>query len=138
MTTPQATTPTPLPILLVHKSRTHARRLDQVVEILQREDRDHLRVGVVASLANTSPAQARAFLGRFNTLFTMLDLRLVDPAIAAHRDQLGTNPKLPHLQGPWPATPNPRRIRAVLNLQRELGATALLTPTGLVRDTDAD
>lgn len=141
MTHPRPASSSSRPTLLVHKSTQQAQRLNQVVDLLQREVGDDVVVGVAVSLDNHPPSQARGFLNRFNTLLTRADLCLVDPAIAAHPDQLGSNPKLldrlPYLRG-WPTTPAPRRIRTVLDRQRDLGATALLTPTGLLRDTNAD
>jgi hypothetical protein len=141
VTNPPPSSSPPRPILLVHKSTQQAHRLDEVVDILKREVGDDLVVGVSVSLGNQTPTEARRFLQRFNTLFTRVDLYLVDPAISAHPDQLGGSinllDRVPYLRG-WPTKPSRRRIRAVLDQQRDLGATALLTPTGLVRDTNAD
>ena len=126
------------PVLLLHKTHQRHKRLREVAEVLQAEVGDEVTIGVALSLPNQRPKNAQRFLDGLS-----LDLRVIDPTIYACPSQLGTTCKtpsrlFPYMREPWPARPDRRLIHELFQQQRGLGATVLLSPTGLIEASDPE
>jgi hypothetical protein len=132
-------TSTPIPsgpILLLHKSHKKFQRLTELMEVLDDEIGAEVTLGMAVNLPNQRPERARQF-------FSGLDaaaLRIADPAIHYRREQLGRAPKqaakFPYLTAPWPVQPDPAWISDLFEQQINVSANVVLSPTGLVDDSD--
>ena len=97
-------------------------------------------LGAVVSLASQSPRSARQILGSLPGYA----IRIADPdfhkrpSAAAAPTTGRRRAPAPHLAGPAPAAPDKAYIEGVLKMQRDAGATVLLTPTGPIGEADAE
>jgi hypothetical protein len=128
------------PILLVHKSHQQYQRLPELLHTLDREVGGTVTLGASLNLPCQAASRARRYLDQFPASV----LKLADPAVFRHADQLGEPAKkndqkhFRYMTAPLPASPNRRWISELLHLQEDVGATALLTPTGVVDDADPE
>jgi hypothetical protein len=118
------------PILIVHKSHQHADRIPRLLTYLSRTSGADLELGAAIYLSRQDPSKSQDFMRQVSGVA----LRIADPELHAHVDQMGLaakrkqNPK--YLVDPVPARPDAAWIADYLARQRDSGATALLTPTG--------
>jgi len=128
------------PTLLVHKSYQHCRRLPEVLQVLDDELGQSVALGVTLKLPAQPANRARQFLDQFRPHV----LKLADPVIFEHPDQLGDPAKknnqkyCRYMKVPLPVSPDQQWISELLDLQQDVGANALLTPTGVVDGADPD
>jgi hypothetical protein len=124
------------PILIVHKSHQYADRLPRLFGYLQRTTGTDLELGAGIYLSRQDPAETR----RYMAAVSAIGLRIADPELHAHADQRGhavTHQKdHRYLVDPLPRRPESAWISAYLARQRDVGATALLTPTGWLPGAD--
>ena len=124
------------PVLLIHKSYQHHRRLPELFEVLEGEVGGDVTLAVAVNLPCQRPEQARQFLEGIDAA----TLRVADPVIHCRSDQLGGATKkavrVPYISEAWPARPDDGLIQDLFDRQLDVGANVLLTPTGLVDDSD--
>jgi hypothetical protein len=124
------------PILLLHKPYQHFRRLPELMDVLDREVGGDVTLGVTVNLPCQRPHQARRFFERFDDS----TMRVADPVIHCRPEQLGGASKkaagFTYMTRLRPAQPDPNWILDVFAQQLDVGATVLLSPTGLVDDSD--
>jgi hypothetical protein len=127
------------PILVVHKSHQQYQRLPELLQILDGEVGDTVTLGASLNLPCQAAHRARQYFDQYPASV----LKLADPAVFRHADQLGEPAKkndqkhYRYMREPLPTSPDERWISELLNLQEDAGATALLTPTGVVDDADS-
>jgi hypothetical protein len=128
------------PILLLHRSHQHAGVLPSVLKDISRRHADDLHLGVVVPMPRMSPDRIRQFFDDSK----LASVRIADPEAFARLDSFGTTlmeqrggkPYVgPSTQGHWryltevqPAAGTQSWIETVLDEQRQVGATVLLTP----------
>lgn len=125
-----------MPTFIVHKSYQRSQRLDEVFSALA-DARQSVRFGIAINLPRQDVAAARRFLDRFSDL----PLRLADPEVFSHKEQLGgatgKSKSYAYLKGVLPQKPDRDWVEEVIDAQRAVGATALLSATGWVDDSQA-
>jgi len=125
------------PVFIVHKSHQHAAALPQLLTHLTQTLGPDLELGAAIYLSRQPEAATRAFLSG-----TTVGLRLADPELHAHISQRGAVRMLQaqaqhrYLVDPLPTRPDANWISNYLEMQRNVGATALLTPTGWLPGLD--
>jgi hypothetical protein len=128
------------PVLVVHKSHQLCRRLPELLQVLNREVGNVVTLAVSLNLPSQAPQRARQYLDRYPSSI----LKLADPTVFNHVDQLGDPSKkndrkhCRYMRTPLPASPDQQWIGELLNLQEDAGANALLSPTGVIDDADPE
>ncbi|MFL6126607.1 hypothetical protein [Actinophytocola sp.] len=129
------------PLLLVHRSHQHASILPQVLNDAADRHSDELTLGAVVSMPRMSPKSIKSF---FNIIPSDdVPIRIADPECFARMDSFGEELKKqrdkefvgPSTSKYWtyfteelPAGFTQEWIGAVLDAQRDCGATVLLSP----------
>lgn len=125
-----------VPVFLVHKSHQASQRLDEVFGQLAVLHGKALGVGTIIRLPNMSSSTAADYMSRHSSVA----LRLVDPELHQHPSSgwpdatplsATTTTRWPYLAG-MGSRPTAAWVKTVLQLQRDHGASALLSASGWV------
>lgn len=128
------------PVLLVHKSHQASQRLDEVFAQLSILHGKSLGIGTVIRLPNMSSNTASEYMSRHSAV----PLRIVDPELHQHPSggwpdaptpSATTTSRWPYLTGLGPK-PTAAWVKSVLELQRDHGATVLLSASGWVDEVN--
>lgn len=124
------------PGLLIQRGYQNSARLPELFHSLQVRHEGAIDVAAVVNLPHQRESAAEAFLEATDT-----SLRIVDPMIFRHRQHLGLAGEMEtrrhdYLRDDLPERPDPAWMRSILDIQRRVGATLLLTPTGWVTEVD--
>jgi hypothetical protein len=128
------------PAFLVHRSYNGDGRLDEVFNELLGAHGSSLGIGTVVRMPSIARKKVEAYLGRHSDL----PLRIADPEIFNARDTKWTGASAKKTYEQWdylddvPTKPNHLWVKNVLQIQRDVGATVLLSATGWVDETEAD
>ena len=129
------------PLLLLHRGHQYSKVLPIVLRDLTSRHRGALHVGVVSSVPRTSPSGLKKFM----TACEGASIRIADPEGFARADSFGPTMLAqrgpdkpfvgPSMQAQWPYFTRPQPagftegwVEETLDVQREAGATVLLTP----------
>jgi hypothetical protein len=128
-----------VPLLLMQRSHQHSKYLPAVVADARRRHGGRISVGVTAPLPRMSPAGVREFFTR-----TDAAVRIADPEAFARADSFGrmlaaqrdgkpyvgtsTEKYWSYITDSLTAGGTPAWVEKVLDAQRDVGATVLLTP----------
>lgn len=127
------------PAFLVHRSYTGEGRLDEVFNELLGAHGSSLGVGTVVRMPTIARKRVEAYLGRH----TDVPLRIADPEIFNARDTKWTGVSAKKTYKQWdyldvvPIKPKHLWVKNVLQIQKDVGATVLLSATGWVDETEA-
>lgn len=130
-----------VPVMLVHRSHRNAGRLPEVLTYLGDRHGADLGVGTVMRLPAMTANTAKSFMNNVDHV----PLRLVDPELwripgsgwpeaTALKVTAGA---WTHLQSPQPDKVEVAWARTILDVQRNHGATVLLSPNGWVSEANA-
>lgn len=128
------------PLFILHKGAQHSGILPAVAADITSRYRGALHVGVAASLPRTSPASLKRF---FDSMTSAAPIRFADPEAFARPDSLGQaiatqrgdKPLVGKSGAHWSYFGDPQSggysdtwVQDVLDAQRSMGASVLLTP----------
>jgi hypothetical protein len=127
------------PIFLLHRSHQGGADFGPLAEAVANAAGPDVELGAIVNLPRQTATEARAILDSAGGF----DLRIADPEFHDHQAFGGTpsarrRERAPYLVGSLPRRPSDEVIDTVLRVQREAGATALLTPTGAVSTVEPE
>lgn len=131
------------PIMLVHKSHQHSTKLPELLSQLGNTHGQQVGFGSIIRLPKMQPKAASRYMDGIQHV----PLRIVDPELWRFKESGGWGgaetpdpKKKDHWKylKPTPRTVNKSRVKEILKIQREYGATVLLSATGWVSEANGD
>jgi hypothetical protein len=127
------------PVFLLHRSYHAGDEFPALAAEVGRVAGAGTELGVVASLVDHGPTTTSRILGAARGY----SIRIAEHELHHHPGHGGTPSRTKFRRATYlataiPATPDRAYIDTILNAQRRAGANVLLTPTGLVSDTDGE